>query len=165
MPNQALAPYRNPRDLLRRFTPTPLKARVGLDFAHIELETNDPSFVAAWSGPAATPPSVPPDSSNSLPTCFWKIVRDPDVHHRLAEPSFVDAGDLAVCTMGPACLMAADRGRKELLAFIGSEVDARAFQELILPAFCRLTEFVTNPASAPLGNEEASVSVRDQCNA
>jgi len=167
MPAHDLAPYRNPLDLLRRFAPTPLKASVDLGFAHIELETNDLSFLPApLESPSA--PLLMPSPHNggaSLASCLWKILRDPDARHRLGEPSFIDAGALAVCTMGPACLIAADRDRKEVLAFIGAEVDARAFQGSILPALCRLTEFVTSPASASLANADAPIAVGDECNA
>jgi hypothetical protein len=63
----------------------------------------------------------------STKSCVWKIVRDID-----------------------ACLIGADRERSEILAFIGRDVDTRYFQEAILPALCRLTEFVTRQQEAPI---------------
>jgi hypothetical protein len=128
-----LSPYRNPADLLRRFAPTPIKTTVHLGFARVLLETNDLSLLPSlpFSGPTA-----------SSPTCAWKLVRDVDATCSPAEVSIVMAGSLIVYSMGPACLIGADRERKQILAFIGVEVDARLFQESILPALCRLTRLV-----------------------
>jgi hypothetical protein len=167
MPTHDLAPYRNPLDLLSRFAPTPLKASVDLGFARIELETNDLSFLPAPLASASASLSVTNAGNGDGPfaSCLWKIIRDPDVHHPLAEPSFLNAGNLAVCTMGPACLIAADRGRKELLAFIGAEVDARTFQKSILPILCRFTEFATSAPSVSLAKTEDPVAVGDEYNA
>jgi hypothetical protein len=43
---------------------------------------------------------------------------------KVAEPTIVMAGNLITYSMGPACLIAADRERKEILAFIGTAADA-----------------------------------------
>ena len=83
---------------------------------------------------------------------------------KLAEASIVMAGSLIVYSMGPACMIAADRERKEVLAFIGIEVDARIFQEGVLPALCRLTEFVMRQ-EAPQPVRPAEVALGDPCNA
>ncbi len=127
--------YSDPLDLLRRFSPVPLKALVYLEFANVLLETNDLSFL-----PSLSLLSVPVASSQS---CLWKIIRDVDVRGMFTEASIVMAGSLIVYSMGPPCLIGADRERGEILAFIGRDVDSRSFQESILPALMRLTEFVT----------------------
>jgi hypothetical protein len=67
--------------------------------------------------------------------------------------------------MGPACLIAADRERREILAFLGLEVDACLFQQSILPALCRLTEFVTSREATPEGLHRRDVAIGDRCNA
>lgn len=160
------ASYRDPLDLLRRFAPTPLKTHVQLDFATVLLETNDLSFF-----PSPLPPhlqslhnALPPTNSPQPKHCLWKIVRDVDVPHKITEASIVMAGSLIVYSMGPACVIGADRERKEILAFIGLEVDARTFQESILPALCRLTEFVMRLESKqPI--RAAEVAVGGRCNA
>ena len=38
-----------------------------------------------------------------------------------------------------ACLLGLDQERRELLAFIGSDVHVRTHQEFLVPLFCRLT--------------------------
>jgi hypothetical protein len=132
--------YKDPLDLLRRFAPTPLKAEVNLEIANVVLETNDWSFLSSLSSLNA--------AESSTKSCVWKIVRDVDARGTTIEASIVMAGNLIVYSMGPACLIGADRERGEILAFIGRDVDTRSFQEAILPALCRLTEFVTRQQEA-----------------
>jgi hypothetical protein len=149
--------YTDPLDLLRRFAPTPLKAQFYLEFANVLLETNDLSFLPSLSVLGVREPS--PQS------CLWKIVRDVDARGTTTETSIVMAGNLIVYSMGPACLIGADRERGEILAFVGRDVDARLFQESILPALIRLTGFVTRKQEAPIMTRSAEVSVGGQCNA
>jgi hypothetical protein len=152
-----IASYRDPLDLLRRFAPTPLKTQFHLEFANVLLETNDLSFF----------PSLPLLNASILSSshpCLWKIVRDVDVRLKIAEASIVMAGSLIVYSMGPACMIAADRERKEILAFIGIEVDARVFQESVLPALCRLTKFVMRQQNQQTVRA-TEVALGDPCNA
>jgi hypothetical protein len=135
--------YKDPLDLLRRFAPTPLKAQVNLEIANVVLETNDLSFFLPSLSRLST-------AEISTKSCVWKIVRDVDVRGTTIEVSIVMAGNLIVYSMGPACLIGADRERSEILAFIGRDVDTHSFQEAILPALCRLTEFVTRQQEAPI---------------
>jgi hypothetical protein len=134
--------YKDPLDLLRRFAPTPLKAEVNLEIANVVLETNDWSFLSSLSSLNA--------ARISTKSCVWKIVRDVDARGTTIEASIIMAGNLIVYSMGPACLIGADRERSEILAIIGRDVDTRYFQEAILPALCRLTEFVTRQQEAPI---------------
>ena len=161
MPAHEITSYRDPLDLLRRFAPTPLKTHVYLEFANVLLETNDLSFFPSLS---LLNPSISSAPSPSSQPCLWKIVRDVDVRLKIAEASIVMAGSLIVYSMGPACVIGADRERKEILAFLGVEVDARIFQEAILPALCRLTEFVMRQET-PQPARVAPVAVGDPCNA
>jgi hypothetical protein len=149
--------YSDPLDLLRRFAPTPLKAVVYLEFANILLETNDLSFL-----PSLSLLGVPAASSQS---CLWKIIRDVDVRGATTEVSIVMAGSLIVYSMGPPCLIGADRQRGEILAFIGRDVDARLFQESILPALVRLTEFVTRKQETPIVARSTERPIAGRCNA
>jgi hypothetical protein len=135
--------YKDPLDLLRRFAPTPLKAQVNLEIANVVLETNDLSFFLPSLSRLST-------AEISTKSCVWKIVRDVDVRGTTIEVSIVMAGNLIVYSMGPACLIGADRERSEILAFIGRDVDTHSFQKEILPALCRLTEFVTRQQEAPI---------------
>jgi hypothetical protein len=166
VPTPEITSYRDPLDLLRRFAPTPLKTQVQLNFATVLLETNDLSFFPSPLQPHEQSSRNPLPSANSThaPHCLWKIVRDVDVHDKITETSIVMAGSLIVYSMGPACVVGADRQRKEILAFIGHEVDAGTFQESILPALCRLTEFVVRQET-PQALRAAEVAVGGQCNA
>ena len=149
--------YGNPLDLLRRFAPTPLKADVRLEIANVTLETNDLSFLSPLSGLDA--------GRASARSCLWKIVRDIDVRGLTAETTILMAGSVIVYSMGPACLIGADRERREILAFIGRDVDAQAFQESILPALCRLTEFVIRQEQAPTMARSKQVPTGGRCHA
>jgi hypothetical protein len=161
-----IAIYRDPLDLLHRFAPAPLKVSAPLEFASVTLETNDLSFF-----PEAAPQA--PDASShtanagdpSLPACLWKILRDLDTRQTLAEPTIVIAGNLITYSMGPACLIAADRERKEILAFIGTAADARTFRETIFPVLCRLTEFVVRSTESTASHDLEALPVGDTCNA
>jgi hypothetical protein len=149
--------YGNPLDLLCRFAPTPLKAEVRLEIANVVLETNDLSFLPSLSRLDA--------GESSAKSCFWKIVRDVDVRGMTAETTILMAGNVIVYSMGPACLIGADPERREILAFIGRDVDAHCFQESILPALCRLTEFVTRQQQAPAMARSTQVPIGGSCNA
>jgi hypothetical protein len=168
----ALPSYRDPLDLLRRFLPTPFRTRVRLPFATVELETNDLSLFPTLV--SAEPPveivrteqvSTGAPASISTHSCLWKIVRDVDVGGKVAEASIVMAGSLMVYTMGPACLIGADRDRKEILGFIGRDVDLSVLREFILPAVVRLTEYVTNLQEPSLILEALEVSGEAACHA
>ena len=149
--------YGNPLDLLRRFAPTPLKADVRLEIANVLLETNDLSFLEWLSRLDA--------GESSAKSCLWKIVRDVDVRGVTGETTILMAGNVIVYSMGPACLIGADRERREILAFLGRDVDAHSFQESVLPALCRLTEFVTGQQQAPGTAPSAQVLIGGRCNA
>ena len=151
--------YRDPLDLLRRFVPTPLQAQVNLEFANVFVETNDLSFLPSFSS-TGSPALLSPSQ-----LCLWKLIRDVDVRGTIAEASIVMAGNLIVFTMGRACLIGADRERKEVLAFIGRDVDTTVFQQWILPALCRLTEFVTRQPDIPTVVETAEPTIGGQCHA
>jgi hypothetical protein len=153
--------YRDPLDLLRRFASTPLKTSVHLEFAIVLLETNDLSFFPPASFLKSSIDSASPAVSQP---CRWKIVRDLDARQQLTEASIIMAGSLIMYSMGPACMIGADRERKEILALIGLEVDARCFQEAILPALCRLTEFVMRHET-PQHVGVAQIAIGDPCNA
>jgi hypothetical protein len=154
-----LVSYRDPLDLLRRFAPTPLKVHLRLEAATVLLETNDLSFLSSLSPIDASP------ASSSSQSCLWKIVRDVDVRGKTTETSIIMAASLIVFSMGPACLIGVDRERREILAFIGLDVDARTFQESILPALCRLTEFVARGRETPEMLRDSEVAIGDHCNA
>ena len=136
-----------------------------LGLANVEVETNDPNlfpFLVSATGDVEDASSFGSGAIDdpSVCSCRWKIIRDVDVRGKTNEPTVVVAGELMVYTAGPACLIAADRGRREILGFVGRDVDKSALRESILPAIVRLTEFVARfeePASI-LESFEASSS-------
>jgi len=158
-----IAPYRDSLDLLHRFVPTPLTGLLQLDSANVTLETNDLRFFPAAAALKVSPASRINDQP--LPSCLWKIVRDGDMQHGLAEATTILSDELVVYSMGPACIVAADRARREVLAFMGASVDARAYRFTILPTLCRLTEFVTRSDSSSAAYADLPFSAGDQCNA
>lgn len=127
-----LANYQDPLDILRRFTPTPLRTRFRITGATVLVETNDFSLLPAL--PLETSSTwIPPASLE------WKLVRDPDARGRLQEPLVLHSGQLTIVAMGAACLLGVDHERRELVCFIGADVDPRTFQEFLVPVLCRLS--------------------------
>jgi hypothetical protein len=126
------ANYHDPLDILRRFMPTPLHTRFRVGITRVMVETNDFTLL----------PFLPLDTEPvelDAPNLDWKLVRDLDAPGLLEEPLFLSSGKLTIVSMGTACLLGLDHERRELLCFIGGEVDAQTFQEYLVPLFCRLT--------------------------
>ena len=157
-----LASYCDPLDLLHRFVSTAFTISLEIAKANVVLQTNDLSLTPANSTLSSASAS---DTNGHPASCLWKIVRDVDVSNTLTEASIVMLGNVIVYSMGPACIVAADREYREVLAFIGASVDARAYQDSIFPALCRLTEFVTGPCLSHSAHAELSAAVGDECNA
>ena len=163
MSTHDIAPYRDSLDLLHRFVPTPFSVSVRFNSASVSLETNDLRFL-----PSATALEFSANSSfddQPTRTCLWRIIRDADVLQKLADGTGLLSDDLVVYSMGPACIIAADRPRREVLAFIGTSVDASAYQSTILPTLYRLTEFVTRSESWSAAYADLPLSAGEQCNA
>jgi hypothetical protein len=130
--------YADPLDLLRRFVPTPLRTRFRVGCIAVRVETNDFSLL----------PAIPLDSASEDfgPDAFkWRLVRDSDVPGVLQEPLVLLAGKLTIVAMGPPCLLALDHQRRELVCFIGADVDAKPFQEFLVPFLCRLSAEAADP--------------------
>jgi hypothetical protein len=135
-----LTNYQDPLDILRRFTPTPLRTRFRIAASTVVVETNDFSLLPAL--PLVTSSSgIPPANLD------WKLVRDPDARGLLQEPLVLHSGQLTIVAMGAACLLGVDHERRELVCFIGADVDPRTFQEFLVPVLCRLsTQALETPA-------------------
>jgi hypothetical protein len=131
MPSPNLAPNVDPPDLLRRFVLTPLKAFYRMGAVHLKIETNDLGLVPTLLLGAD-------DRANVGWEWEWKIVRDPDAPGPLAAPRFVETETLLLVEMGIACLIGVDYERRELLAFVGRDIDAGTYQHDLVPLFCRL---------------------------
>jgi hypothetical protein len=124
--------YQDPLDALRRFIPTPLRTRFHIGDARVTVETNDFTLL----------PALPLDTTSADlagPDIEWKLVRDLDAPGLLEEPLVLTSGSLTVVGMGTACLLGLDHERRELLGFIGADVDGRTFQEFLVPYLCRWT--------------------------
>lgn len=124
--------YDDPLDVLRRFVHTPIRSRFRIGSTSIVVETNDFSLL----------PALPLEESSGeshLPNVEWKLVRDPDAPGPLQDPLSLSSEQITMVAMGPACVMGMDHQRRELLCFIGTDVDARAFQEWLVPFLCRVS--------------------------
>ena len=128
------------------------------------LETNDSDFFPPASISVATS-NGKADARRDIPVCLWKIVRDLDAREELVEASVVMSDNLLVYSMGPACIVAAERDRKEILAFLGIEVTAQFYRDSIYPILLRLTEFVTHSVPRQHLRAEEGAFVGGGCNA
>jgi hypothetical protein len=145
-------PYHNdPLDLLRRFVPTPLKAVYRIGSVHVIVRTNDITLLPAF--PLGADLDV-----EGKPILKWKLIRDVDSPGFLEEPVFLNAGVLTIVGMGTACLLALDHERRELLGFIGADIDARTHQEFLVPFLCRMMNeaFAADSFRAFAVNEDAN---------
>jgi hypothetical protein len=136
------AGYWDPLDVLCRFVPTPQRARYRIGSLQISVETNDFTLL----------PALPFHEERNLPgelRFAWKLVRDDNVTGLLEEPVLLTAGELTVVRMGEACLLGIDHERRELLGFIGTNVDSGTFQEFLVPFLCRLSNEALNGDSVP----------------
>jgi hypothetical protein len=127
--------YADPIDILRRFIPTPLKAVYQFGAVQALVQTNDFSLLP----PASFAASL---TRNAQRDFAWVLIRDEDASGPLQLPFMLTSGPLTIVQMGPACVAGVDKERRELVAFIGSEVHARAHQEFLVPLFCRLSNEV-----------------------
>jgi hypothetical protein len=145
VPRHSAPVYADPLDILRRFVPTPFKAMYRIGSNRVTVETND---IALF-------PVLPLELGTFLPDANdieWKLIRDSDTPGLLAPPVFLNCGVLTVVGMGAACLLAFDHERKELLGFIGADVDGRTHQDFLVPFLCRMT----NEASLAESTREMS---------
>jgi hypothetical protein len=141
----------DPLDLLRRFVPTPLKAVYRIGPACVVVKTNDITLLPAFPLGA--------DLEASEAEIFqWKLVRDLDSRGHLGETVFLTSGALTIVEMGTACLLAVDHERRELLGFVGADVDARTHQEFLVPFLCRMTNEVmgADPFEEFVSDEDAN---------
>jgi hypothetical protein len=144
--------HADPLDLLRRFISTPLRAVYRVGFHRVMVQTND--FGLLPELPLEAHPHLPADQ-----TLEWKLIRDMDSPGALESPVVLISYPLTLVAMGSACLLGLDHERRELLGFIGSDIDARTHQEFIVPFLCRMTSeafFAGSVAGFDLQNEESA---------
>lgn len=148
MPQHSASAYADPLDLLRRFVPTPFKAVYRINSHCVSVQTNDialfPAMPLEMNAPAAGEADLE-----------WKLVRDLDTPGLLAPPLVLNCGVLTVVEMGTACLIAFDREQKQLIGFVGADVDGRTHQEFLVPYLRRMTAEATLLGHA---NELPSIS-------
>ncbi|HWG58239.1 MAG TPA: hypothetical protein VN661_04245 [Candidatus Acidoferrales bacterium] len=128
-------------DFLKRFVPAPFRAIVRAGALAISLETNDSGCLSALAAAGRESPSEPYERFH------WTMIRDEDAPGGIV--GSIDLADehLTFVNMGPACLVGLDAKRRELLAFIGADVDEHLLAESILPLFLRLTRAAIAPRS------------------
>lgn len=142
--------YADSLDVLRRLVPTPLKAVYRIGSLRVVVETNDFSLL----------PHIPLDAQpldSSCESFAWKLVRDPDARGPLLSPRVLISDSLTVVEMGAPCLVGVDRSRRELLGFLGADVDVRTYEEKLLPYLFRLAEDAASvAASKPLSAQSVN---------
>jgi hypothetical protein len=135
MQQPELSQPQDPLDLLRRFTPTPLKAVYRIGTVRVVVETNDFALLPALRLEAEC-------QEPSRLSLEWKLVRDADASAPLESPVFLSTETLIVVAMGSACILGLDRERRELSGFIGAAVDGHTFQEFLVPHLIHMTNEV-----------------------
>jgi hypothetical protein len=132
----AVAPYRNPLDVLWRGVPTPFRAEVQLARRCVAVETNDPALLAQFPvGTVSTENAAQTRESDFL----WRIVRDEEAPGTV-EPCVAFAeGPLTFVAMGSSLTVAVDHERNELIAFVGRMISHTEFAATALPLFEKLT--------------------------
>lgn len=122
-----------PPDPLRRFVATPFRATFQLDSAQVCAETNDPCILMKL---------CESKSPREHPKNFfrWKLVRESEINVPASAPLFLHSGPVVTAVMGPACLIAVDYEKSELLAFLGSVAIGEQFDTFVLPLMCDLTQ-------------------------
>lgn len=139
----------DPMDLLRRFIPTPFKAVYEIDTIRVTVQSNDLTLM---------PPLrlTEREGVSQQPTLDWKLIRDEYSGAVLDPPRTFISGPVAFVEMGSACFFGLDRKRGEILGFIGTRIDARTYQDFVVPLLCRMTReacgFGSGDASKALGS-------------
>jgi hypothetical protein len=133
--------YAEPPDLLRRFVPTSVKAVYRVGGIRVLVQTNDSTLL----------PALPPAQDHvraEEQNMAWTLIRDEESPGLLEPPLFLKLGRLTVVTMGIACLMGLDHEKRELIGFIGADIDPRTHQESLVPLLCQMTNEVLAPDSS-----------------
>ena len=149
MPQRDFSTYADPLDILRRFIPAPLKASYRIGSVRVIVQTNDFALL----------PTLPLLVNLEAPggqTMEWKLIRDTESHGSLQAPTILASRALTVVEMGPACVLGLDHERRELLGFIGADIDARTHQGLLVPFLCQMAKdaFSTDSISVVSGGNE-----------
>jgi hypothetical protein len=122
-------------DLLRRFISTPVKAKYRVGGLRIMVQTNDFTLL----------PALPFDPDHDGPgeqSLEWTLIRDADSRGLLKPALFLKSETLTVVLLGTACMVGLDHERREVLGFIGADIDVRAHQEFLVPLLCQMTNEV-----------------------
>jgi hypothetical protein len=122
----------DPMDLLRRFIPTPFQGVYEIDSVRVTVQTNDLTLMPAVR-------SIVGEYGLKPPTLEWKLIRDEDSGGVLDVPRTFTSGVVTFVEMGSACFFGLDHERREILGFIGTRIDARTYQDFVVPLLCRMT--------------------------
>jgi hypothetical protein len=138
-----------PADLLRRFTPTPLKAAFALDGVNVVVSTNQQFLVHrlqdAWGSAA---------SERVRGSVFdWRVVVEANDHLQLESASIYHLrhDGLALITFGQNGFLACDLRTREGIGFIPQCLvnNGDLFQRNVLPALIALIKAaVDNPSTS-----------------
>jgi hypothetical protein len=124
--------YFHPLDILQRFAPAPYTSVSLFAGAILKSATNDRTLLPPF-------PDLEICGQDVEASITWKLLRDPTAQGSIEPPTSFVTETLSAIFMGPACLIAADRHRAQLFAFLGSQVDTRAYREHVLPVLVQLS--------------------------
>jgi hypothetical protein len=124
--------YFHPLDILQRFAPAPYTSVTLFSSAILKTASNDRTLLPPF-------PDLQVSAEDVEASFNWKLLRDPTAQGSIEPPTTFISETLSAIFMGPACLIAADRQRRQLFAFLGSQIDTRAYREHILPALVQLS--------------------------
>jgi hypothetical protein len=133
-------------DLLRRFIPTPVKANYRIGGVRVLVQTNDLTLLPTLLLDADLDADHIRAEGQNLE---WTLIRDADSHGLLERALFVATEMLTGVVMGRGCLVWLDHERRQLLGFIGADIDVRTYQEFLVPLLCRMSDevVVSDPRS------------------
>lgn len=124
--------YSHPLDILQRFAPAPYTSVSLFSGAILKTSSNDRTLFPPF-------PDLQVAADGVEASITWKLLRDPTAQGSIERSTTFITETLSAIFMGPACLIGADRQRAQIFAFLGSQVDTRAYREHILPALVQLS--------------------------
>jgi hypothetical protein len=132
-----------PLDPLKRFTPTPVTTTIRVAGVAVRVETNCVTVIFQLQEALALAPAPDP----GVPSFSWKIVVEPQEEPQLEgecfDPHSFSYGDLSLIHISRQSFVACDRGAREGIAFLSSNLanQAAQFQRYFVPALLLLMEY------------------------
>lgn len=118
-----------PPDLMRRFTPTPYVFELNSGTGVIRIEAEDLQLALSLRHVCSAQ-----SADIGEPIVFWRLVRERrGAMPQAAESIFFSSGKLRMLLHGTGTLLIQDMERREVLGFIGAEVQVTQLTEKLIP--------------------------------